>query len=210
MTVRIAGIAKPRFAPALQVVRWCFLAVGLLAISYCGYAYAARSVYQAYGTWTFDRAATHQGKADLRKLKVRDPSLIGRISIARLNIDAIVQEGVDDDVLALAVGHVPSTPVPGSSGNVAFSAHRDTFFRNLKDVRRDDEIIVTTDLGSYLYRVKSYKVVQPVDVSVLASLPGENTLTLVTCYPFYFVGPAPKRFVVRAQLVSTTPRAAAD
>ena len=133
------------------------------------------------------------------------PSLIGKILIHRLGISAIVKEGIDDETLAIAVGHFPSTPLPGQPGNVAVSAHRDTFFRNLKDVKRNDEITVTTQSGSYLYRVVSFKVVPPTDVSVLEPSPGENTLTLVTCYPFYFVGPAPKRFIVRALLASSIP-----
>jgi sortase A len=181
----------------VRVTRWCFLIAGLLAVGYSGYAYAARSVYQAYGTWAFDHSVAHAGTPN------QAPSLIGKISIHRLGISAIVKEGIDDDTLGIAVGHFPSTPLPGQPGNVAVSAHRDTFFRNLKDVRRNDEITMTTGAGSYLYRVMSYKVVHPTDVSVLEPSPGENTLTLVTCYPFYFVGPAPKRFIVRARLVSS-------
>ena len=110
----------------------------------------------------------------------------------------MVKEGVDDRTLDLAVGHIPSTAMPGERGNVGLAAHRDNLFRNLKDVRRDDEITLTTLDNTYNYRVASFTVVTPEKVSVLAPSSGENTLTLVTCYPFYFVGHAPKRFVVRA------------
>jgi sortase A len=195
---------------AIRLTRWCFLIAGLLAVGYSGYAFAARSVYQAYGTWAFDRAVAHTGAPNQPDLKAVEPSLVGKISIPRLGISAIVKEGIDDDTLGIAVGHFPSTPLPDQPGNVAVSAHRDTFFRNLKDVRRNDDITLTTGRGSYLYRVISYKVVHPTDVSVLASSLGENTLTLVTCYPFYFVGPAPKRFIVRARLVSSVPRLVAE
>ena len=188
----------------MRFARWGFLIAGLLAIGYSGYTYAARSVYQAYGAWAFERSVDHTGKPNQPPSR----SVIGTISIRRLNISAIVKEGVDDDTLGIAIGHFPSSPLPGQPGNVAVSAHRDTFFRNLKDVRRNDEITMTTGSGSYLYRVMSYKVVAPTDVSVLDPTPGENALTLVTCYPFYFAGPAPKRFIVRALLVSSISKSA--
>jgi len=110
----------------------------------------------------------------------------------------MVREGVDDRTLDIAAGHIPHTALPGQTGNVGVAAHRDTLFRNLKDVRRDDRITLTTLDGEYVYRVVSFKVVKPAEVSVLDPSPDEKTLTLVTCYPFYFVGNAPKRFIVRA------------
>jgi sortase A len=210
----IVRILRPRRSGggsfAIRLTRWCLLAGGLLAVGYSAYAYAARSAYQTYGNWAFDHAVHQAAIPKLPDLKTGEPTLIGKISIPRLAISAIVKEGVDDDTLGIAVGHFPSSPLPGRPGNVAVSAHRDTFFRNLKDVRRDDEITMSTESGRYVYRVASYRVVLPTDVSVLAPSPGENTLTLVTCYPFYFVGPAPKRFIVRAQLVSSIPRPAAE
>jgi sortase A len=112
-----------------------------------------------------------------------------------------VKEGVDERTLDIAVGHIPHTALPGQPGNIGVAAHRDTLFRNLKDVRRDDKITLTTLDAEYVYRVVSTKIVQPSDVSVLDSSPNENTLTLITCYPFYFIGNAPKRFIVRAQQV---------
>ena len=125
-------------------------------------------------------------------------SLVGKIEIPRLKISAIVKEGVDARTLDVAAGHNPHTALPGQTGNVGVAAHRDTLFRNLKDVRRDDKIMLTTLDGEYVYRVVSFQIVQPTDVSVLDPSPDQKTLTLVTCYPFYFVGHAPKRFIVRA------------
>jgi sortase A len=110
----------------------------------------------------------------------------------------MMEEGVDERTLGLAAGHIPNTALPGEIGNVGVAAHRDTLFRNLKDVRRDDEITLTTLGGHYVYRVVSFRVVQPTDVSVLEPSPDEKGLTLVTCFPFYFVGHAPKRFIVHA------------
>lgn len=131
-------------------------------------------------------------------------SVIGRISVPRLQLTAMVREGVGDDVLRKAVGHIPSSPMPGQPGNVAFAGHRDTFFRGLKDIRRNDEIVVSTAQGEYTYVVESTTIVTPKDVSVLKPIAGEQALTLVTCYPFYYVGSAPKRFIVHAKQVDGT------
>ena len=180
----------------VRIARWFFLTVGLLALSYCAIRTAARYGYQAYESRVLDRALA------LRQVEVAPPvvarSLVGRIEIPRLNISAIVKEGVDEQTLGLAAGHIPDTALPGETGNVCVAAHRDTLFRNLKDVRRDDEITLTTPTGAYVYRVVSFRIVLPTDVWVLDPAPYEKGLTLVTCYPFYFVGHAPKRFIVRA------------
>src|SRR5260370_589049 len=100
-----------------------------------------------------------------------------------------------------AVGHIPGTAVPGQTGNVGISGHRDTFFRPLRNIRQNDTITVTTLVGEYRYRVVSTKIVGPSDVAVLGRS-GKEILTLVTCYPFYFVGSAPDRFVVRAERIT--------
>jgi sortase A len=128
-------------------------------------------------------------------------SPLGRIEISSIGLVAMIMEGVDGKTLRLAVGHIPRTPLPGKPGNVALAGHRDTFFRGLRNIHKDDEITLTTLHGSYLYRVDSTEVVDPKDIKVLAPTV-DNILTLVTCYPFYFVGPAPMRFIVRAHRVS--------
>jgi sortase A len=99
-----------------------------------------------------------------------------------------------------AVGHIPGTALPGERGNVGISGHRDTFFRPLRNIQRNDIIILTTLVSEYRYRVVSTRIVSPNDVAVLDQN-GSETLTLVTCYPFYFVGSAPNRFIVRAERV---------
>jgi sortase A len=126
---------------------------------------------------------------------------IGRIEIPRLRLSVAVVEGVDTTSLRHAIGHIPGTALPGKAGNVGLAGHRDTFFRPLKDLRIKDEIQVSTPHGNFKYQVVSLKIVEPEDVGVLAPS-GENVLTLVTCYPFYFIGPAPKRWIVRAIQVS--------
>lgn len=124
--------------------------------------------------------------------------LVGRISIPRLGVTAIVLEGVDKKSLRRGAGHIPATALPGQEeGNVGIAAHRDSFFRGLKDIREDDTIELTTLDGTFRYQVEWTKIVKPADVSVLEPT-DEPALTLVTCYPFYFVGSAPERFIVRA------------
>ncbi|MEP6537900.1 MAG: class D sortase, partial [Bryobacteraceae bacterium] len=130
------------------------------------------------------------------------PGLVGRVEIPRLDISAIVREGVDTATLSKAVGHVPSTPRPGSGGNVAIAAHRDTYFRNVRYIRNGDKIRMVTPKGTYDYVVDSLKIVNPTEVDVLAPT-AEPALTMVTCYPFNYIGAAPKRFIVRARQVDT-------
>ena len=115
----------------------------------------------------------------------------------------VVREGTDRRTLERAVGHVSGTALPGQSGNVCLAAHRDTFFRRLEGVRKNDTIRITTPEATYEYTVQGTSVVDPGAVEVLAST-GDAALTLVTCYPFGYVGPAPRRFIVSGRL-STPP-----
>ena len=127
--------------------------------------------------------------------------VIGRIEIPRLRLSVMTREGADAATLRRAVGHVPSTALPGEEGNAAFAGHRDTFFRKLRDVRKGDEI-VTTLAGRHRYVVSELRIVDPRDVSVLEPTP-HPVLTLVTCYPFNYIGSAPERFIVRADFRGT-------
>jgi sortase A len=113
----------------------------------------------------------------------------------------VVRSGVDSKTLKRAIGHVPYTALPGEPGNVGIAAHRDTFFRNLKGVKVGDVIRMVTPGGTYDYEVDSLKIVWPKNVEVLDSTP-QPALTLVTCYPFNYVGSAPKRFIVRAKQIA--------
>jgi sortase A len=128
-------------------------------------------------------------------------SVLGRVQIARLNLSAIVREGVNDETLSQAVGHLPYTALPGQTGNFAIAAHRDTLFRALKDIQKNDRITFQSPAGTYRYEVISTKIVKPSDLSVLQPEGTNKLLTMITCYPFYYIGSAPKRFIVQAQLV---------
>lgn len=208
---RRAQRAGPRIAHG---VRWAFLAIGVAALGYTGYTYLDSDVYQAYENWSFNRqqqdaanspepSGTPNSRPAPRRLERKE--VIGRIEIPRLQVSAMVREGVDNRTLRRAVGHVPGTAIPGDEGNVALAAHRDTFFRGLRDVKKNDHIVVETLDARYEYEVDSLRIVKPKDVSVLK--PTKNpTLTLVTCYPFYYVGSAPDRFIVRARQVSVQAR----
>ena len=109
----------------------------------------------------------------------------------------MIMEGTDRRTLRRAVGHIPGTPLPGQPGNVVITGHRDTFFRGLRNIHQDDEITLTTLKGTFRYHVDFTEVVGPQHRGVLDHS-DDAILTLVTCYPFYYVGPAPKRFIVRA------------
>lgn len=128
---------------------------------------------------------------------LRPGALIGRLRIPRLNLAVMVREGASESTLRRAVGHIPGTGLPGQLGNVGLAGHRDTFFRPLQNIRKNDAIDLDTGQGTLRYMVTSAEIVSPRDVGVLKASTGK-TLTLVTCYPFYYVGSAPKRFIVRA------------
>jgi len=120
--------------------------------------------------------------------------------VPRLGLKAIVVQGDSPANLKRAVGHLSKSALPGEWGNVALAGHRDTFFRTLRDIRLGDEIKFKTRERSFEYLVESIEVVAPTDIRVLESSTGHD-LTLLTCFPFHYVGPAPNRFVVRAREV---------
>jgi len=114
----------------------------------------------------------------------------------------MVMEGDSASILRRTAGHLEGTALPGGSGNVAIAAHRDTFFHTLRDIQYRDVINLNTLSGSYQYEVESIEIVETDNIEVLADS-RNPTLTLITCYPFYYIGPAPKRFIVRAQQLSS-------
>jgi sortase A len=132
---------------------------------------------------------------------MRTGDLIGRLEIPRLKLHAVVREGAGARTLDLALGHIPGTALPGQPGNVGVAGHRDSLFRGLGQIRKTDRIQFQTLNDTYEYEVESTSIVKPQKVSVLDA--GEHPeITLVTCYPFYYVGSAPDRFIVKARLLS--------
>jgi len=126
--------------------------------------------------------------------------VLGRLDIPRLHVSVMVLEGAGARVLKSAAGHIQGTAFPGTIGNVGIAAHRDTFFRPLRQIRPNDTLTLTTPLRVYQYRVDSTEIVSSKYVQVLYPT-RDRELTLVTCYPFYYIGPAPKRFIVHAHLL---------
>lgn len=129
------------------------------------------------------------------------PSALGRIEIPRIGVAAIVKDGADEETLARAVGRVPGSARPGQVGNMVLAGHRDTFFRPLRDIKVNDRIRMVVPPNTYEYKVESVMVVSPEDTNVLRSK-GKEEITLVTCFPFRFIGPSPDRFVVSATRVN--------
>jgi sortase A len=220
----------------LHVAEWFFLLAGLAAVDVFVWVNTTTVLYQAYEDWAFDQSlrglkpSTRGFVADEiswlfgKRSNVEPPEhapkpeplpterpplpemLLGRLKIPRLHVAAMVREGADSGTLRTAIGHIPGTALPGKAGNVGLAGHRDTFFRALRNIEKDDTIDFETDSGTFRYAVQSTRIVSPRDVSVLSAA-GGRTLTLVTCYPFYYVGSAPKRFIVRAmQVTPVAPR----
>lgn len=172
------------------------LLTGSAALVWCLTVLAGAALFQ----WYEARKLAHMPRAG-HYIPQRD-ELIGRLEIPRLHLATVVLEGDDDGTLRLAAGHVPGTPFPFQPGNFSVAAHRDTFFRPLRKIKPDDRIELTTPDGLYTYSVESTQIVKPTQVSVLDSHPGPQELTLITCYPFYYVGSAPMRFIVHAKRIS--------
>jgi sortase A len=126
---------------------------------------------------------------------------MGRLEIPSIGISVMVLHGTEDATLAIGAGHVPGTPSPGGDGNLVIAAHRDTFFRRLDGIRPGDRLRILTLGHTYDYVVLSTETVDPEDTRVMESH-GRLELTLITCYPFHFVGAAPKRFIVHAEPLS--------
>jgi sortase A len=176
----------------------CLWIVGCLAIGYCAFIWGRAQYDQAQANWTLDHTLPGDPSSVSGPPKgAAEGSLVGRIDIPRLDLSAIVFEGTSDDTLSRGVGHLRGTAVPGERGNLVLAGHRDTFFRELRNIREGDHVRVKAPDGVYEYSVDSTSVVQPDQTEVLR--PSEDaTLTLITCYPFTYIGNAPERFIVRA------------
>jgi len=186
------------------MIRWLSRvlgAAGFLLLGYCGTSWLDSRLLQIEGGAKLDRLLQHPPETAATAAPVRGPvhgDLIGRVSIPRLGLSAIVFEGTEDDVLHRGVGHLTGSALPGQPGNVVLAGHRDSYFRGLRNVHKGDVVDVTTEFGSRTYQVASTEVVDPSDIGVEAPTPAP-ALTLITCYPFNFIGDAPRRFIIRAQ-----------
>ena len=176
-----------------HLFEWLLIGFGLGCLGTYAYETVEARRFQAEQTAAFERGV----KAELRPSVVRN-GLIGMLDVPRLQLSTPVIEGDDSRTLKRAVGHLPDTPMPWDAGNSAIAGHRDGLFRPLKDVKVGDEIRFRTTRDVFRYRVTKTSIVMPDDLSVLAPQSDPATLTLITCYPFYYIGAAPKRFVIHA------------
>jgi len=206
----------------LQGVERILLAAGAILISAYFTIVLSGSVFSRVALWEFDKAqaggpndasslpADEESEFshwDTRRLQAYKESLrawaappMAVLSIEKLRLRVPVFDGTDDAVLNRGVGHIEGTAALGESGNVGIAGHRDGFFRGLKDVVVGDRIDVVTSDKNLAFAVDEIKIVAPDDIYVLHPRP-HPSLTLVTCYPFYFVGSAPQRYIVHASVV---------
>jgi sortase A len=193
-----------------RVLRW---------LEYCLWLGALTAFAWLGVTWWNARTAQQNAGRELEqkrqevKAAVQPPprippqygELVARLEVPRLGLSTIVFEGTEEPVLAKGAGHLPDSALPGDSGNVVIAGHRDTFFRKLKDIQKEDMVALTTPEGTHLYSVDTMQVIEPTETTVLDPTK-EDVLTLVTCYPFQFIGHAPNRFIVRAHRVTERPQ----
>jgi sortase A len=190
------------FARHVRTTEWAAWAIGVLLLSWWLLSVASARHYQHAAAVRFtalpkpEQAPAPVIIAPPVALSVGE--IVGRLEVPRLGLSVIVAEGDDDQTLDVAAGHLPDTPLPWLPGNSAVAAHRDSYFRPLKGIRPDDDLRLTTAQGTFTYKVKRVSIVRPEDLSVLRATE-VPTLTLITCYPFAYIGHAPKRFIVQAE-----------
>jgi sortase A len=183
----------------LRWARGLLFLTGALAVSYVALTLLHAKLYQETANRTLDKqiAAQKQRRASVSAVVAKQGDVLGRIEIPRLGLVVAILEGTSTRTLGLGVGHIEGTALPGEIGNAVIAGHRDTYFRALKDIRTNDEIQIQTATSLSRYEVDRVRIVTPDDTGILASSAGSG-ITLVTCFPFHFIGAAPNRFVVHA------------
>jgi len=196
--------------PTARVIVWLerglFTAGGVLAL-WCAVSLARISYYERLPIPAPIRHELPSDRGSQPAAAAVSPpgAWLARLEAPSVALAATVLEGSDDRTLARAAGHIEDTALPGQPGNVGIAGHRDTIFRPLRHLRVGDPLTLTTSDGVFRYRVSSTTIVTPEDVYVLDPT-DRPAVTLVTCYPFEFIGHAPRRFIVRADLVSAGSR----
>src|SRR5579864_1086352 len=176
---------------------WFWIAIGLALLGYVGYEYAAMHFEQQSLNQQWERQNAAATSSAYPTPAVDE---LTRLSIPKIGLDAVIVEGTSYRQLKIAPGHIKGTSVPGENGNSVISAHRDTFFRHIYELQKGDDVLVRRSGRVYRFEVTGKKVIGPDDVSILKPTP-DTELTLLTCYPIYYVGPAPERLVVFSKLV---------
>ena len=153
-----------------------------------------------FSLWSAERVKDYQ-----QTLKAQLVPAVALLRIPKIRLEVPVLDGTDDMSLNRAVGLIAGTARPGEEGNIGIAGHRDGFFRGLKDLQEGDRIELVTATGTDIYTVKRIVVVTPDDIAVLGPRP-RPSITLVTCYPFYFAGSAPQRYIVQASMNPSDPK----
>ena len=220
--LEVPAMERSNVVKTLTGIERLLLVVGFLLVS----VYVAARIHGALSSraelrqlWRAQAAATEPDKSEpdfrlwseqriaaYKASRNATPSALAALEIPAIRLEVPVLEGTDDLTLNQGVGHIEGTPLPGKGGNVGIAGHRDGFFRGLKDIHEGDTIDLITKTGSSRYIVDEILIVSPDDAWVLRPRPSAS-LTLVTCYPFYFVGSAPQRFIVHASIADTGPPA---
>jgi sortase A len=198
--------------PAQRVLRiayYVFLTAGIIALGYSGYALLDSYWYQRVEITNFEKLNVVAEPPVADAVAVAEGGLIGEIEVPRLGMKAIVVQGDTENLLRRAVGHLPQTAMPDQPGNVALAGHRDGLFRPLRNIQPGDFIKLRTAAREYQYEVQWTAIVSPSALRVIEPT-SEPSLTLVTCFPFYYVGAAPERFIVRARKISVAARIVKD
>lgn len=193
-------------------VSLCCIAAGVGLLSYVSWSYGSMYVEQRElaREWQRQQQATtvHPVADKTSAPTARTDDGLTRLTVPKIGLDAIVVEGTNYHDLKLGPGHLTDTPAPGADGNAVISGHRDTFFRHIHELEKGDEVLVQRDGKMYRYQVTGKKIVEPDDTWV-AEPTKDAELTLITCYPTYYIGPAPDRLVVFTRLVGQQPESAA-
>jgi sortase A len=174
--------------------------LGYVAMQYWG-MYRSQKTLEAQ----WEQQAALASTPGAPKLSAED--MLTRVVIPKINLDAIVVEGASRKKLSEGPGHVKETATPGEPGNAVITGHRDTFFRHIYELNKGDDILIRRNGQVFKYQVTGKKIVMPDDMAVLKQTP-DPQLTLITCYPTYYIGPAPKRLVVFSRLVESSNDAA--
>lgn len=195
------------------VAEWMLGLVAAGCLGFVAFAAIDERTFQARQTARLEalvedriQGASKDVRAAVReRLAPRPGEPIGRLEIASAGVSGIVSPGTDDGTLRHSIGWIEGTALPGERGNMALAAHRDTFFRGLRRAQLADVVTLRTPEGTYRYRIDAFRIVHPDEVDVLASR-DEPALTLITCYPFDYLGSAPLRYVVHARQIDPAVR----
>ena len=168
--------------------------LGSVLLGYVGTQYGEMYLEQRH------LAQQWQRQQDAHSIGSRAVAALTRLSVPKIELDSVVVEGTSHKALLLGPGHMRETPAPGELGNSVITGHRDTFFRHIHELEKGDTVLIQRDGKTFKYQVFGKKTVEPDDLSVLRPVT-DSELTLITCYPTYYIGPAPKRLVVFSKLI---------